>query len=146
MSKFLAIVTICALVAFVSALKYDLQVSCGPQQFERKNVTLNVVLHTASKQRQTLFNWNSTVNSNTNHTKSVDYVYQIGQIKNVTFSWNATQRTSGEQYVYVRHVKIVPTYYPTGRYRDVNTRFWCLPASRVNTPVRPNESLNLVQC
>ena len=84
MSKFLAILAICALVTFVSALKYDLQVVCGPQQFEKKNVTLNVVLHSTGKQRQTPFNWNSTVVSNTNHTKSVDFVYQIGQIKNVS--------------------------------------------------------------
>lgn len=84
MSKFLAVLTICALVAFVSALKYELQVSCGPQQFERKNVSLNVMLHSTGKQSRTPFSWNSTVNSNTNHTKTVDYVYQVGQIKNVS--------------------------------------------------------------
>lgn len=84
MSKFLAVLTICALVAFVSSLKYDLQVACGQQLFERKNVSLNVVLHSTGKQSRTPFSWNSTVNSNTNHTKSVDYTYQIGQIKGVS--------------------------------------------------------------
>lgn len=142
MSKLFSILTVLAIVAFVSALRYELEVATGPQNFGKVNATLNVMLH--NKQRLNHYKWNSVLTPNTNHTSKVEFVYQVGQITNVTFFFNQTIKSFDSPIVYLKHVKVVPTYYPPGGFRNQNTRKFCL--RNPSQAVRKNELVNLVQC
>lgn len=131
MTKLLAVLTICALVAIVSSfgLKYDMTVVLGSQQFEKVNATFKVAIKSPNTERVTEFKWRAAypLAPNTNHSNSVTYDYQIGQIKNMTFVFNVTNPSDRlrNPVVFLKHLKLEPTYYPPGRFRLVNTKYYC---------------------
>ena len=95
MNKVLGVLVACALVAFVSALNYDFQISLA--RIKNKdgdlNGTLKAYVLTSHSNNPDFLRLNeTTLRQGANYTSRVNYPYQVDDIRNVTFQVSSIAR------------------------------------------------------